>query len=679
MATRKTSDRPAEQSLQLRFDAFELDEADARLTRDGEPIPLAPRPFAVLCALARTPQTLVTKNALLDSVWGHRFVSDSVLKTTMSALRAALGDDPKQPRYIETVSRRGYRFIGALDARATPGGTAPAAMSSMIGRAEALERLRAAWQLAGSGKRQIVWIAGEPGVGKTTLIEHFMAEVGEVHCAHGQCVEQSGAGEPYLPVLEALRALCRRDPSSASSFVQSRPPGCCSFRGCARRGTRGVAARALRLGPGSNVARVGGAVGALRGKSAVAARDRGPALERPRDGAAHRPRCAPARAARLLWLASFRLTEIMAADHPLKSLRHELRLHGLSEEIVLDAFSEQEVARVRRRERSRPCAGREAFVRALHARTDGLPLFVADVVSDLIAGRGSRSGSLAMPTGLAGIIEQYMQRLTPAERALLEAASVCGIEFRLATVARVLQGDVAALGASCVELVRRQRWLTDAGGGYAFRHALYREVLYNQIGPLARAELHRKVAAALERERADGAEVSAAELASHLELAHQYIPAVRYYAEAAESALLQFSPSETIELAERALALLRGGASDERAHPGDHPRHAAGRGRHTGAWHRLDPSEAAFERAQSLLDDAPRHPLRGLVLHPLGFSLYEGRTGRGGGACSTQRKLCRQRPEIGRHCFARVSRMDWFSTCAAGRASRATGSRKLSM
>jgi len=97
----------------LRFDRFELDEADARLTCAGEPVALPPKPFAVLCALARTPQRLVTKNALLDAVWGHRFVTDSVLKSAISEVRAALGDDPKAPRYIETVSRRGYRFIGA--------------------------------------------------------------------------------------------------------------------------------------------------------------------------------------------------------------------------------------------------------------------------------------------------------------------------------------------------------------------------------------------------------------------------------------------------------------------------------------------------------------------------------------------------------------------------------------
>ena len=103
----------AGESLRLRFDAYELDDGDARLMRDGHPVALAPRPFAVLCALARTPQMLVTKNALLDAVWGHRFVTESVLKSAISEVRAALGDDPKQPRYIETVSRRGYRFIAA--------------------------------------------------------------------------------------------------------------------------------------------------------------------------------------------------------------------------------------------------------------------------------------------------------------------------------------------------------------------------------------------------------------------------------------------------------------------------------------------------------------------------------------------------------------------------------------
>ena len=83
--------------------------------------------------------------------------------------------------------------------------------SAFIGRAHSLSRLRSAWDLARSGKRSITWIAGDPGIGKTTLIEHFVAGLGDVACIRGQCVEQYGGGEPYLPVLEALAELCRRD------------------------------------------------------------------------------------------------------------------------------------------------------------------------------------------------------------------------------------------------------------------------------------------------------------------------------------------------------------------------------------------------------------------------------------------------------------------------------------
>ena len=108
------SERPAVLNpVRVRFDAFELDESNALLLRDGKAVTLAPKPFGVLCALARRPGSLLTKHALLDDVWGHQFVTESVLKTAISEVRAALDDDPKQPRCIETVSRRGYRFIAA--------------------------------------------------------------------------------------------------------------------------------------------------------------------------------------------------------------------------------------------------------------------------------------------------------------------------------------------------------------------------------------------------------------------------------------------------------------------------------------------------------------------------------------------------------------------------------------
>lgn len=93
---------------------YVLDESNARLSRDGVPVDIPPKAFALLCHLARNAQKLVTKDELLDGVWGHRHVSESVLKTTINQLRSQLGDDPRAPRYIETANRRGYRFVAQV-------------------------------------------------------------------------------------------------------------------------------------------------------------------------------------------------------------------------------------------------------------------------------------------------------------------------------------------------------------------------------------------------------------------------------------------------------------------------------------------------------------------------------------------------------------------------------------
>ncbi len=125
------------QPAHVRFDRFRLDEANASLLRDDTPLALAPTPFAVLCALVRNPGSLLTKNALLDEVWGHQFVSESVLKTVISELRTVLGDDARHPRFIETVSRRGYRFIAAT----TGISAAPPTFDRSLGKLEGTETL----------------------------------------------------------------------------------------------------------------------------------------------------------------------------------------------------------------------------------------------------------------------------------------------------------------------------------------------------------------------------------------------------------------------------------------------------------------------------------------------------------------------------------------------------------
>jgi DNA-binding response OmpR family regulator len=98
----------------LSIGEYVLDESNARLTKDGQPLDLAPKAFSVLCLLVRNSQRLVTKDELLDAVWGHRHVSESVLKTIINQLRTLLADDPRAPRYIETLNRRGYRFVAQV-------------------------------------------------------------------------------------------------------------------------------------------------------------------------------------------------------------------------------------------------------------------------------------------------------------------------------------------------------------------------------------------------------------------------------------------------------------------------------------------------------------------------------------------------------------------------------------
>jgi DNA-binding winged helix-turn-helix (wHTH) protein/tetratricopeptide (TPR) repeat protein len=633
--------------VRVRFDRFELDEANARLLRDGTAVPLAPTPFAVLCALVRQPGSLLTTNALLDDVWGHQFVTDSVLRTAISELRTALDDDARKPRFIETVSRRGYRFIAAPSAiAAAPGiqpnvpGLATVRAPYFIGRAEPLSRLRRAWDIACSGKREIVWIAGEPGIGKTTLIEQFIASRGDVACARGQCVEQYGTGEPYLPVLEALEELCRSDGEVPSLLRAVAPTWLLQLpwlstteeREALRRELVGVSPDRMLREMSQFLDRYSERHPLLLVTEDLHWSDRATIqlidyIARRRGGA------------RLMWLASFRLAEVVALDHPLNSLRHELRLHDLSEEIVLDPFSESEVADYVA-ERSPASITDEAFVRTLYERTDGLPLFVASVLTEVIAGAaqpsddaagGSRLAKIAVPDNLAAIIDHYIAKLTSDQRLVLSAASVCGVEFCIDTISAALERDAIWIGQLCDELAREQLWLVapraDEGGNagespYSFRHALFRQVLYERTNPSVRSHLHCRVGTTLERERAAGRPVAAAELAMHFELGREPIAALRCYVDAAEAALGLLSPRECLNLTEHALTLL-GQAPEGSERDGLEIALATLRGISATHVHGISHPEAksAFQRAYSLLAAFPEHPMRRRLLHGFGFVL----------------------------------------------------------
>src|SRR5262249_28166391 len=141
----------------------------------------------------------------------------------ISELRAALGDDPKTPRFIETASRRGYRFIGAAMPAAPGQQEVQAEIPRMIGRAAALQRLRDAWNHALAGRRQVGWVTGEAGGGESPVVEAFLSERDPRRWVVGQCVEHWGAGEPYLPLIEGLTVLCRRDPSLVAGLRAAAP------------------------------------------------------------------------------------------------------------------------------------------------------------------------------------------------------------------------------------------------------------------------------------------------------------------------------------------------------------------------------------------------------------------------------------------------------------------------
>src|SRR5262249_40522787 len=154
----------------------------------SDPIPIQPRPLAVLSYLAERPGAVVGRDELIARVWGGTHVTRAVLKVAVRAIREVLDDDAGAPRYIETVGREGYRFVGAGDDQPT---VRPAAATpregAMVGRDEELASLHASLAQAGAGERAIVFVSGEAGIGKTTLLERFLGEVSADVCiARGQ-------------------------------------------------------------------------------------------------------------------------------------------------------------------------------------------------------------------------------------------------------------------------------------------------------------------------------------------------------------------------------------------------------------------------------------------------------------------------------------------------------------
>lgn len=95
-------------------DGVEIREQEYCIVRQGEVVAVEPRAFRVLVYLLQNPHKLITKEELLQSVWGDVVVTENSLAHAVLKLRHGLGDDARAPRYIETVSKIGYRFVGPV-------------------------------------------------------------------------------------------------------------------------------------------------------------------------------------------------------------------------------------------------------------------------------------------------------------------------------------------------------------------------------------------------------------------------------------------------------------------------------------------------------------------------------------------------------------------------------------
>jgi DNA-binding winged helix-turn-helix (wHTH) protein/tetratricopeptide (TPR) repeat protein len=576
------------QQLRARFGEFVIDEAEARLERGADPVELAPRAFQVLCELLRRAGQLVPKDALLDAVWGHRHINEAALKNIVSQLRQALGDDARESVFIQTVSRRGYRFIASVTDIAaerslplTPASPLDLRIQSgdaIVGRDAVLGRLQQAIAGARSGQRQIVFLVGEAGIGKSTLVERVVDQA-DLAVAYGHCIEHYGEAEPYMPVLEALNNLCRADASGATVALLRRaaPTWLLQLPWFVRDEDR---TELQREGAGATQDRMLREFGELIDRlsserpllmvledlhwsdhSTVQLLDY---LARRRGSSA------------LMVLVTFRPTELIFKEHPLAALRQELRLRRLCLDIDLEFLSEAELGDYLMARVGHPAP--EPFVRLLHAQTSGLPLFVAAIVDELIAAgelRCDESGrwqlpdtDMAVPRSIAAVIETQLNRLSSEQQRALGAASVGGLEFMHLTLAAVLGLGPEPMHAQLEDAAARLPWLDGSGTAsfedgrlaarYRFTHAIYRQVLYERLPALQRLQWHRQWAAVIADAHASSLPEVAAELALHFERGDAPAEAAAQLAIVAARAMVCGAPSDALQAARHALSLARG-------------------------------------------------------------------------------------------------------------------------
>ena len=581
--------------VQISFPPFRLDLGNECLWHGTQSIALKPKDFAVLQCLVDQPGQLVTKQELLDSVWSGTTVSDGVLKVCIRRLRRALGDAATQPRFIETVHRRGYRFIAPLSSAAGAGPSqADSGLPPLVGREQELSRLHDWFGRAQAGARQIVFVTGEAGIGKTTLVEAFLAQVehpASVWVGRGQCIEQHGAGEAYMPVLEALERLCRRTDGRRLMAVlaQHAPSWLAQLPSLLEPGELEALQRRIQGVTRERMLReMVKALEALTTEICLVLVLEDLQWSDHSTLALLSVLAQRQEAARLLVLTTYRPADISNAAHPLAALSQELHLHRQCGELSLAFLTASAVGEYLADRFPLAAPDHVQLTALLHRQTDGNPLFLVNLLDYLVA-HGSLSevngrwevqarlfdlasmdgGQDWVPDSLRQMIEKQIDRLNPHQQRLLETASVAGVEFSAAALDGAAgHADSYLIQAEehCQALARQRKFLSVDGwtewpdgtvaGRYRFIHSLYQNVLYGRIPVGRRLQLHRAIGEREEQAYGERTGEIAAELAMHFEQARVFDRAVPYLQQAAHNALQRCAYQEAIAHLSRGLSLL---------------------------------------------------------------------------------------------------------------------------
>jgi predicted ATPase len=542
----------------------------------------------------------VTKDELFDAVWAETVVSEAALKVRMGEVRKALGETARTPRCIATVHRRGYRFVAPVTlldvspevatAARDPAGppcssTPPTPLPRLVGREREMAQLQQWWVQARQGQRQVVFLTGETGIGKTTLVDAFVAQVAAtkaVWLGQGQCIEQYGAWEAYLPILEALGRLC------------SAPGADHLLRLLWTHAPTWLVQMPWVLSTADHEALRHELLGATQTRMLreMAAWIEALTVETPlvlvledvhwSDDATLDLVAWLARRqepARLLLLGTYRPVEVLTRRHPVRDVQQALQMHGHCTELPLALLSETAVAAYltwRLPGYQEPAA----LARLIHQRTDGNPLFMVHVVEELLTqghvveqqnGWGldtTRDADIVrVPESIRQMLTLQLDRLPLDAQRLLEAASAAGVDFAAASVAAGVARDVVATEELCERLAQRQQFLRLAGtvtwpdgtvtGRYEFIHALYQSVVYHQMAAARRVRLHQRIGARLEEAYGVPAGAMAAELAMHFDQSCDTPRAIHYLQQAAENAGRRYAHREALAHLTKGLGLLK--------------------------------------------------------------------------------------------------------------------------